>query len=185
MRIVITGTPGVGKTHYAKLLGKVLGAEVIDVNKFAISKGLTIGKGPFDSKIIDIKRLQNLLNKFMEKQEKQKKITILEGHLLCDMEIKADFAIVLREHLTVLKKRLEKRGYSKEKIKENLIAEATDYCGQHAVNNYRRVYEFLSSDKSVLEKLVSLSKGRKVKSKNIELLEELVGIMRSEKNFGI
>jgi hypothetical protein len=40
--------------------------------------------------------------------------------------------------------------------------------------NYREVYEFFSSDKKLMEKVIDILNGKKVKKENIELLEELI-----------
>ena len=71
---------------------------------------------------------------------------IVEGHLLCDMKIRGATAIVIREHLKTLLKRMERRKYSRKKIENNIVTEAIDYCGVNAVENYDSVYEVLGGE---------------------------------------
>ncbi|MGC9037469.1 MAG: AAA family ATPase [Candidatus Micrarchaeia archaeon] len=180
--IVITGTPGTGKSRLARLLKqKIKNAEIVNVNEFAIKHGLVIGEDEFGASIINTKKLSVLLNALVDKS---RRTLILEGHLLCDMKIKNAKAVVLREHLATLKKRMEMRGYRKRKIYDNLVAEATDYCGIEASKRYKQVGEFLSSDPKLLEKVLQFIKYGK-KEGDINLLGELLSLMKQERNFSL
>ncbi len=174
--IAILGTPGVGKTTFAKKLGKKLGLEVIEANKIIEEKKLYSGLDKFKTKIVKLKEFEKEANKMA----KEKGSFIIEGHILSDIKIKNAIAIVLREHLNTIYKRLKKRGYPYEKIFENLESEATDYSGITAERNYKKVYEFLSSDKNLTEKVIKAIKGEKIRKEKVELLEELLNfIMKS------
>jgi broad-specificity NMP kinase len=107
-------------------------------------------------------------------------LLILDGHLLCDIEIPNAMAIVLREHLSVLERRMQNRGYGKNKINENIISEATDYCGIHAKQNYSKVFELMSGSKDAFISAIKIAQGREVKPKNIELLKELLPLIEKE-----
>ncbi|MGB9732958.1 MAG: AAA family ATPase [Candidatus Micrarchaeia archaeon] len=172
--IAIMGTPGVGKSTFAKKLSKKLGLELIEVNKIVDEYRLYSGKDKFGTKVVKLKELEKLLNKIAE----EKGSAIFEGHLLADLKLRGAIAIVLREHLPTLYKRLEERGYPYEKIIENLESEATDYSGLTAERNYKEVYEFLSSDKSLMKKVKNLLKNRRSKKESIELLEELIPFIK-------
>lgn len=133
--LFITGTPCVGKTTIAKKLASQLNAELIPLNEFAIKKNLTLGTDPQKGyQIIDINKLNTQLS---QKLNTTKKITIVEGHLshLCS---NADNIIVLRLNPHILKKRLNKRNYNKNKIQENLEAEALNICGTEAFYKYNQ-----------------------------------------------
>ncbi|MGC8671773.1 MAG: AAA family ATPase [Candidatus Micrarchaeia archaeon] len=175
--MVVTGTPGVGKTRLAKLLAKKFpDSELIEANEIAKKEKCIEGRGKFGAYIVNMGKLEKKLNGLVGKS--RHKVVILEGHLLCDMKIRNAVAIVLREHLKTLEKRLAKRNYSKKKIEENVTAEATDYCGQHAEMNYQRVYELLSSDSKTLDKAISIVIGKPPKKQNIELLSELLALLK-------
>ena len=140
--IFITGTPCTGKTTIASKLN----ARLIKVNDLAISHGFVEGidenKG---YKIINIEKLSECIYSIIEKSDE---LLIFEGHLthLCKG---ANKVIVLRVKPEILKKRLEKRGYSKSKIRENLEAEALGVCSAEAYENYRE--KIVELDMSNLE----------------------------------
>jgi broad-specificity NMP kinase len=101
---------------------------------------------------------------------------IVEGHLLCDMRIDGAVAIVIRERLATILKRLKKRGYSKQKIEDDIVSEGIDYCGVRAANYYRVVYEIGGWD-GALGKAIKIAEGKKVKVTEIEMLGELNGLL--------
>ena len=133
--IIITGTPGTGKTTIARILAKKINYNLIDVKDIVNqNKHLyTIEKG---EKLVDLKKLRNLLLKELARS----KNNIIEGHLLCDLSLPFKQIIVFRCNPRTLKKRLEKRKYKKEKIYENLLAEMLDYCLINARKNYKQKY---------------------------------------------
>jgi len=151
MRIIITGTPGTGKTKISKELSKETGYELIDLKKF-VKKG---------EKIVDVKKLKEKIKKVI----KGKKDFIVEGHLACEFSIPCDFIIVLRTHPRILRKRLGKRKYGKKKLEENLLAEMLDYCVQLSEKNYRR-------------KPVEIDTSRR---KPAETIKEIIGVIRKRK----
>jgi len=170
--LAILGTPGVGKTRLAKKLSKKTGARLIDANKVIEEYKLYYGFDKFGTKIAKMKELERVLNKLAKDGNDGN--VIIEGHILADIKIKGAIAIVLREHLQKIYKRLKARGYPDEKILENIESEALDYSGINAEKNYREVYEFFSSDKKLIEKVIDILNGKKVKKESIELLEELI-----------
>ena len=133
MIISITGTPGTGKNTVSKLVAKKLGWEAIDLNKLAKEKNLFIG---FDEKrkcdIVDIKKLNLEIKKL-------KKDAIIQSHY--SHELNSDIVIVLRTNPAELRKRLEKRGWPKEKIEENVEAEIMEICKSDALNKTNKVFE--------------------------------------------
>jgi len=73
---------------------------------------------------------------------------ILEGHFSHHF---AEWAIVLRLSPAALRTRLEGRGYSQAKIRENLEAEALDVILVEAVEMCRRVDEIDTTGRSAAE----------------------------------
>ena len=109
VRYALTGTPGTGKTSISKLL---------DLKIIALSdyyKDASEGKTESGEWIIDIDKIKK--NIIITED------TILEGHFAHEFD-NIDQIMVLRCDPKVLVKRLKERGYSKEKIRENLEAEA-------------------------------------------------------------
>jgi adenylate kinase len=128
MRIIITGTPGTGKSTISKKLAAELGLELINIKKIVLAKKLANKKHE-----VDIKKLAASF-RFL----KNKKNYLVEGHLACEFFLLNDFVIVLRTHPNILRKRLKKRGYGKKKINDNIVVEMLDYCTQKIEKIYRK-----------------------------------------------
>jgi adenylate kinase len=114
MIVALTGTPGTGKSEVAEILKKRYRVESVSelAKKFDCILGEEEG-----SKIVDIEKLA-------EKIDFGDELVILEGHL--SHYLNPDIVIVLRCNPLMLKKRLEERGWSKEKALENVEAEIVD-----------------------------------------------------------
>lgn len=182
--LVITGVPGTGKTSFSNSLKKRLrDAEVIHVTQVVNSKRLFSSVSEDGAKIVKMGALKRELERLIAKSTKR--TIILESHLLCDIKIGNARAIVLREHLDSLRTRLESRGYSKEKIKGNVVSEATDYCGIHAERNYAYVFEGFGSDKRLMASAISILGGERPKAKSIDLLPEFDRFLRTNRELAI
>lgn len=125
---IVTGSVCSGKTTVAKKLAKDKNAKYIDVNKI-ISKNKSVVTG-YDKvrkcKTIDIKKLNKILIKIIEKSKED---LVIDSHLSHFLPKKyVDLCIVTKCDLKVLKKRLKKRKYSEKKIRENLDVEIFDVC---------------------------------------------------------
>ncbi|MEM4072162.1 MAG: AAA family ATPase, partial [Candidatus Micrarchaeaceae archaeon] len=122
--VAITGTPGVGKTTIAKLLQReVKGSVLIEANDIINAQKLYSRIDSDGAKVVKLKALQRAVAEAVTRA-KGAKLIIIEGHILSDIKIRGAIAIVIREHINKIIKRLEARGYPKEKINENVIAEA-------------------------------------------------------------
>ena len=151
MKIVITGTPGTGKSIVADLLGKALKKRVVHINDFAKKKKLIIGKSR-GSYVVDLKKLRKRLLDVDG---------VLESHLLCEFPLPNAIVFVLRCDPKVLARRLQKRKYLRKKIKENLEVEALDYCTINAEKNYKRVYDVDTTRRTVgqaVKKIIAVLK---------------------------
>jgi len=139
MQIALTGTPGTGKTTVAGLLPY----RVVDINalvKAGMNFGIDPERGCLDADM-------DALAKHLAKLDSDD-TTILEGHFSHHF---ADWSIVLRLSPSVLGPRLEARGYSVQKKKENLEAEALDVILVEAVELCGRVDEIDTTGKSPQE----------------------------------
>lgn len=131
MRILITGTPGAGKSEIAKELARLTGWELILISEAAeAAQAVKAERGR--EKIVSLPKLYAYLNPIL----KEKDDVIFEGHLGCEMPFPADLVVVVRTNPKELERRMKKRGYYKEKIDENIMAELLDYCYQLAEKNY-------------------------------------------------
>ncbi len=128
MDIGITGTAGVGKSLFAGMLKKSIPSfTIIELNDVANKYDLFSGTDKEGTKIVKIAALNSKVKGLLE--EAGGGGVALVGHLLPELNLKLDMVFVVRADLEELIKRLEARGYRFEKIRENIIAEALDYCG--------------------------------------------------------
>jgi adenylate kinase len=176
VRIIITGTPGTGKTKIAAELAEQTGYELIDLKKFVNQSNLfTIVEA---QKEVDIHALQKSLISYL----KQFKDYIVEGHLACEIKLPADYVIVLRTHPKTLKSRMQKRKYRKKKLEENLEAEMLDYCVQRVETIYgTRPLELDTTHRTIsqcVSKLIKAIKQKKIKIDSVNYAHELKMFLR-------
>lgn len=136
--IIITGTPGTGKTTIAKEISKRFKIKRIDANKLVLKEKLFEG---YDrsrkTKIVDVKKLNTFLEKLIKSSDES---LIIDSHMSHFLKASlVDLCIVCKCKLPVLKKRLEKRGYSSDKVRENLDAEIFDICLNEAKERKHRI----------------------------------------------
>lgn len=122
-RLVITGSPGVGKHTSARLVAnKFRGSRIIDINKLAIANNAILeGKDRYGTSI-DIKKVSRLIE---QEAKTNRKDLILVGHL-APYVINPEgisIAIVLRRSPYELISVFQKRHYSPEKARENIASE--------------------------------------------------------------
>eukprot|EP00035_Acanthoeca_spectabilis_P024054 m.452125 g.452125 ORF g.452125 m.452125 type:complete len:174 (-) comp20271_c0_seq1:356-877(-) len=135
--ILITGTPGCGKTTLAGELATKVGMRHIDIGSMALERGLTCGR--------DEERNCAILDddKVCDELEDESDINISGGGVICDYH-GCDFfpkryfqlVVVLRTDNTILWGRLEKRGYPEAKIQENVQAEIMEVIAAEARESY-------------------------------------------------
>ncbi|MFC1697158.1 AAA family ATPase [Nanoarchaeota archaeon] len=141
--ILVSGTPGTGKTTIAKYLTKILNSRLktskikqkqgkiykyLDVNKLIKNNNLA---DHYDkqkkSYIVDEKRLTKHLEKLMNSS---KNTLIIDSHM--SHFLRSTFSsiciITICSNLKTLKHRLERRNYSKDKVRENLDSEIFQTC---------------------------------------------------------
>lgn len=173
MRIIITGGPGTGKTVISAKLAKQMDIPLVDIKKIVNKNRIFEKKGK--EKIVDVGTLKRKLLPLIKKNRSY----ILEGHLACEIKLPCDFVFVLRTNPKKLMKRLSKRGYSKKKIHENLLAEMLDYCTQRVETVYKKqpleldtgrrsiktcISEILNAIRKRKKKLDSVSYSQKLKA---------------------
>lgn len=114
-KVALTGTPGVGKTAVASL---VRSRSVVPVDILAEREGAVVG---FDDEMgsaeVDTERLAEAVSALEGP-------VLLEGHLSHLLGV--GLAIVLRCSPSMLATRLLGKGWSEQKMTENLEAEAVD-----------------------------------------------------------
>ena len=168
LRLVITGNPGVGKHTSAKIIAERINGEIIDINEVAIDNNATGEKTDLGLDV-DVKRLVRLLEKLL----KTKGDLVIVGHLAPYVLKPGGISLVavLRRSPYELEKTLKKRGYSVDKVKENVASEILGTSLYDSLKTFgkRKVAEFDTTGKSPEETadeiLTALQKNTKSKPK--------------------
>ena len=151
--IIITGTPGTGKTVLAKKLANLLNFTYIDVNQIIKSNKL---KSNYDKKrstyIINTNKLNRILISLIKNSNKS---LIIDSHLSHYLPNKlVDLCIVTKCDLKILADRLKKRKYNLSKIRENRDSEIFDICLNEAIENNHNIMIIDTSKKINYKKIV-------------------------------
>jgi len=131
--VVITGVPGVGKTTISRIVSCRLGCPLIEISELAKDEDLITGydevRGTGE---VDLEGVERRVSEIIEASEEP---LVVEGHFAYDVVPReaVSHAFVLRRAPWVLQKELKARGYSDEKVRENVEAELIDVCLVEAV----------------------------------------------------
>jgi adenylate kinase len=139
VRVVVTGTPGTGKTTATERLDTDL--DVVHLNDVIEREELTTGRDDErDSLVADLDAVQEWLG--------DRDGVLVESHLAHHLD--ADRVVVLRCHPDQLEARLGERGESEASAKENAESEALDVILSEAVERHGldSVYEIETTDRS-------------------------------------
>ena len=148
MRVVITGTPGTGKTTATEHLenqpnGRTY--EIIHLNTVIREEGLFSGSDDArDSLVADMEEIE----RWLDERATDANIELVESHLA--HRLPADRVIVLRCHPEELGARLADRGEPDETTEENSESEALDVILTEAVetHGFDAVYEIDATDRT-------------------------------------
>jgi len=186
--VAITGTPGVGKSRFARSMCRACRCTtLVELSKFAKQRKLLMSKDKFGSGIVDIAKLENALKKYIAGKNG---LILIVGHLAPELNVGFDIAIVLRADLKTLVKRLERRKYPKGKIKENIIAEAYDYCGNTVLGKAVEVFEIETSknEKRIIKYVCQKSnrlKAERPATAHIDKFGQLLEMIHSGNKYGL
>lgn len=136
--IIVSGTPGTGKTRVAKLVSGNSNFKYININKL-----IKLNKifNSYDKKrkcyVIDIKKLNKSLIKLITNSKEN---LILDSHLSHFLPKKyVNLCIITKCSIKKLKTRLKKRRYNKLKLKENIESEIFNVCLIEAKENNHKI----------------------------------------------
>jgi adenylate kinase len=151
--IMITGTPGVGKTTISQALANHLEGKHINISTLVQHEQLITGQDrERDTLIVDSGRLSQRLQQIISHQTKP---VILDTHYTSQSFIELDISliVVIRLDPDELTKRLRARKYHESKIFENVAAEILDVCLLDAVQHFEkhRVTEINATNQNVEE----------------------------------
>ena len=174
--MAVSGTPGTGKSVFARTLAKKLDAQLVDLN--ALIKKRKIYKkdadGTFIADPIEVRA------EFARLIKSLRGPVVVEGLLAHFLQPKyISHVVVLRTKPSVLEKRLRKRGYSMKKIKDNVESEALSIILWEAVKVHgaKKVHEIdttkLKAETAVKLFLNALSGKISLRPGKIDWLEEV------------
>ena len=127
--IIVTGTPGVGKTILCKQLANKTGFALLSLSDLVKKGRLHIGFDPqARSYLINEPAVRKTLGDYFE--NRRLKGVVFETHSLTGIlpaETRGMFAVVLRLDPIVLARRLKARKWPKLKVWENVEAEFIDF----------------------------------------------------------
>ena len=178
MIILITGTPGVGKTTVSSILVEEIDAYLVNINELVNEKHLYTGIDEERGyKIVDLDVLFDEMDEIVKNIENPDKHIIIEGHLSHLFE-NSDLVVVLRANPDVLRDRMKTKGWKAGKICENIEAEAIDICSYEAFEIHGdKVNEIDTSDispKQVVDLIIDIINGDKsFPVGNVDFLEYL------------
>ncbi|WP_135851026.1 adenylate kinase family protein [Halorussus salinus] len=152
MRVVVTGTPGTGKTSAVEALEADpafadSGLEVVHLNDLIESEDLwTERDDERDSLVADLDAIAERIGEIADSSGDSEDL-LVESHLAHHLD--ADRVVVLRCHPEELERRLTERGESEAKAAENAESEALDVILSEAVNAHgvENVYEIETTDR--------------------------------------
>lgn len=139
MMIIITGTPGTGKTTVSKILKDKINAHLISINSLLDEYELSLGTDKIRGyNIVDTEKMIPVVEKI--KNNYSDNNIIFEGHLAQDYP-NSDKIVVLRCNPDELNKRLSTRNWKKEKVQENVSAEILGVCTSESYETYGNIVQ--------------------------------------------
>jgi len=132
--LIITGTPGVGKSSVSELLAPRIDARSISLGALVEKEELHVEVDrKRETRVADMKRLRERVEEIIANSVGD---IVVEGHYAVDVVRPEDvhLVFVLRRDPQELERVLRERLYGEEKVRENLAAEILDVCLYDAVN---------------------------------------------------
>ena len=127
---IVTGTPGTGKTTFAKKYAKENGLVYLNGNDIIAENSLVDEVDEErDVNVIDESKFADVCVSLSKDYESKGKNIIIDSHLSHYIDPKfVEKCFVMHCDLSVLNERLKKRGYSNAKVRENLDSEIFNIC---------------------------------------------------------
>ena len=130
MIIIVTGTPGTGKTEFAKGFAEKNNITYLDGKEIIADNELGEEYDEAgDCWVVDEEKFAETCEEIIQEMKSRDESAIIDSHLSHHISSDlVDKCYVTICDITELKERLEKRGYSESKVRENLDAEIFKVC---------------------------------------------------------
>ena len=145
--IIVTGTPGTGKTTFARALAKATGTDYVNVTQYVSKHKLYLG--------VDRERRTKIMDLEKTSASLRRELRTLRAPVVLDTHVPEGIipremvkqVFVLRCHPRILEGRLRAKKWPSSKISENLLAEIVDSCLAAAVKQcgWRKVIQIDTS----------------------------------------
>ena len=183
--IIISGTPGCGKTSVARELSNLINGRIISLNELASSDDFSF---EYDEErktfIVDFKIfLPYVLKKIKKIKKSNPPFLIIESHFSDIIPNKLiDYAFILRCYPDELVIRLKEKNYSSKKITENIQSEILGNCVNYFIKKKAKkpLFEIDTTHltietvaKTIKRIITGKEEGRNYNIGNIDWLEKL------------
>ncbi|MEM0200701.1 MAG: adenylate kinase family protein [Saccharolobus sp.] len=184
MILIVTGTPGVGKTLVAKELAKKYNLVYFHLSEFVISNKLyTDYDEESQSYILDEEKVKEELKKIISDN-------IVIETIYPSLIPKGDSVIVLRKSPLKLYEELKKRGWPELKVSENVEAEILGVVSQEARDTFNDKVCEIDTTELTLDQIITKILNKECDGiidwlsyeENQKLLESLDNIISSHEN---
>lgn len=157
--IAVSGTPGTGKSTFAKKLSEDLNYELIDLNEVIEEKDI-YEMDPDGTRAVAPGDLKEVFWEILEQKEGGMVVDGLLSHLLSPEQLTE--IVILRTDPDILKERLEERRYSGKKLEDNLESEALGVILGEATEKHgiEKVYEIDTTELDPSEAVKLFKKAR-------------------------
>ena len=161
--ILITGTPGTGKSTFSEQLRVNFTSRGMTVCTVLVNDLIKSEKlyeeydSHFDTYIIDDRKVRRFLESYLSSLSAD--FCIIETHTVTTLPKKIiDYVVVLTARTDVLFDRLQARHYSKEKVDENMECEIMRIVLEEAVERFgsSKVHEMASNTQEDIEDNVEI-----------------------------
>ncbi len=135
--IVITGSPGVGKSVISKALAEKLRGFYVSLSEIVEREELVLTVDfERDTVVADLDKLRDKVSQIIQNASLD---VIVDGHYAPYIVPSSlvSYSFVLRMEPYKLEKRLRARGYNERKVLENMVSEILDVCLVDAISEYR------------------------------------------------
>jgi len=137
--ILVTGTPGCGKTVTASLLAERFDfLDHVNVGQLIQQHKCYEGRDEeLDTNVLDEDKLLDILEPIFEQAQEENRGIVLDFHV-CEIfpERWFDLVLVLRSNTEVLYDRLQARGYAQPKLQQNMESEIMQVILEEAREAY-------------------------------------------------